>query len=1496
MRNIENRRHIKKLVHNPLRKNLSRRKETITPPDLLHVTKKSFEEFVQFNKNPYEREDKGLEHIFRTSFPLVDPNGQVEIRYIAYEIGDWECGQCRKPLPDDVVGGPGIACPHCGGVLIYKEKFTVEDCKYKGLTYSTPLRVLLELVVNQVNPETGEVIPKFTKKQKVYFGEVPLLTPYANFIINGTERIVVSQLIRSSGIFFEGKEDKTKDVLTRIIYKGSIIPEKGSRLEFEYATNVEIFHARIDRRKLLGTTVLRAFGLDTASKILKAFYGDNFLTLNVKDGVLYNPEKDVEVSVEELSNDEIFITYITEEDDEKGHRIKVRKEAYVEPENLEKFINDDRYEIEEIVAIDPLVFRKSPYGNIIIETLKKDQPKINKDFTFQDAARVEIYRKMRPTDTAVMDPKAFLRRANELFVAMFHDAQRFDLSRVGRVKINAKVHDIPSTIKPLDLESLLEKYPPLALAEDVEVGKETIPAGTKIDAKVVEKLKNAKFQELKVEPYLDDEARFVLLIDIINIVKYLLELRLGKKQVDDIAHLGNRRVRPVGELLEAQTRVGFLRMAKAFKDRVATVDLEDPSIKPANFINPRYVTGSIIEFLKGGQLSQFMDQANPLAELTHKRRLSALGPGGLTRDSAKFEIRDVHPTHYGRVCPIETPEGQNIGLISSMTVFATLNKFGFLVSPYRKVVNGKVTNEIEYLAAYDEEKYVIAQANAPIDNEGNFLRDRVLARAKGDIRLVSPQEVDYMDVSPKQVVSVSASLIPFLEHDDANRALMGSNMQRQAVPLLKTEYPLVGTGMEKIVADNSGATVRAKRGGEVVSVSGDEIVIKVNKEEIDTNDPLDIGIDVYKLKKFKGSNQATCINQRPLVRTGDTVEAGAVIADGTSTYKGELSLGKNVLVAFMPWRGYNFEDAIVISERLVKDDVFTSVHIEEFEVEARDTKLGAEEITRNIPGVSERALANLDEHGIVRVGAYVKPGDILVGKVTPKGETQPTPEEKLLLAIFGEKASDVKDSSLRVPAGVEGIVIDVQVFARKQGKSKKNEYLDNLIKEELQQLDKELELKKKFILERRDEEVKKLIIGKNVSKDIRIAGKVVIKAGGEITEENVNDALRFIVINPAGFLDDKETIKQVEEIVSKAKLQQELWENLYEKRRQTIEKGADLKPGVNELVKVYIAQKRKIQVGDKMAGRHGNKGVISVVLPEEDMPFMEDGTPVDIVLNPLGVPSRMNVGQILETHLGLAAKKLGEKLVEEIKALKEKTKEAIIEKIVEYYKIANNTAGEIAKEVRDEDVEKLREYLQELDEETLWSYVKDLEKIGIPVKTPVFEGATEEDVKEMLRKAGLKETGKMKLIDGRTGEPFDLEVTAGYMYMLKLIHMVDDKIHARSTGPYSLITQQPLGGRAQFGGQRFGEMEVWALEAHGAAYTLQEMLTVKSDDIEGRKRVYESIIKGRYNYDIGIPESFKVLVRELKALALDVNCRMEDGEEKSCDTVDIVTKNKKFEI
>jgi DNA-directed RNA polymerase subunit beta len=1476
-------REIKNLRRNPFRKILSKRREIITPPDLLSVPKESFENFIQFHKNPLKRDpNKGLESLFRTSFPFVDPNGQLEVRYIGYEIGDWECGKCGKGLPEEVLGGPEVDCPYCGGPLIYKEKLTVEECKLKGLTYGAPLRVLLELVINHTDPKTGEIIPKTIKKQKIYFGEIPLLTDYAYFVINGSERIIVSQLIRSSGIFFSGKEDKTKDIITRVIYEGSVIPEKGSRVEVQYATNSEIFYAKIDRRKILGTTLLRAFGLDTAYKILKNFYGkvDRYI---VEDGKLVHENTKISVNLEELVNRDIFVTYVYEEISEKGQPVPIKQEKYISVESLEKLLNDDRIEIEEVVTVEPQVINKSPYQRVIVETLKKDEPKINALFAFRDAALVEIYRKMRPTDTAVLDPKAFMKRAKELFNNMFTDIQRYDLSRVGRVKLNAKVHNVPKTIKPLDLEDFFEKFPPLALDEDIETKDGVIPKGTKIDPVVLEKLKEASFKEIKVKEYLDEEARTLQLADIIAIVKYLLELRYGKKSLDDIAHLGNRRVRPVGELLEAQARAGIARMQKAFRDRVATVDVEDSNLKPSELINPRYLTNSILEFLKSGQLSQFMDQTNPLSELTHKRRLSALGPGGLTRESAKFEIRDVHPSHYGRICPIETPEGQNIGLVSSMTVYSRINEFGFLISPYRKVINGVVTNEIEYLTAYEEEKYVIAQANAEIDEKGRFLTDRVLARAYGDIRLVEPNEVHYMDVSPKQVVSPSASLIPFLEHDDANRALMGSNMQRQAVPLIRTEYPLVGTGMEVVIAKDSGSVIVAKRGGEVVKVDGNTIVIKVNEDEINPHDPLDIGMDIYKLNKFKGSNQATCMNQRPLVRKGDIVEKGATIADGTSTYKGELALGKNVLVAFMPWRGYNFEDAIVISERLVKDDVFTSIHIEEFEIEARETKLGPEEITRNIPGISERQLANLDEHGVVRVGAYVKPGDILVGKVTPKGETALTPEEKLLFAIFGEKASEVKDSSLRVPVGVEGVVVDVQIFAKKKKdkKEKREKYLDTLIKQEVDKLNLELEEKKKFILDKRDAQLREILIGVKVAKDVKVAGEVIIPEGEYISENNVSQAIKIIAINPSNFIKDKKLLKKVESIIEKSKSQIELWEKIYEKRKEAVQEGADLKPGVNELVKVYIAQKRKIQVGDKMAGRHGNKGVISVVLPVEDMPFMEDGTPVDIVLNPLGVPSRMNVGQILETHLGLAAKKLGEKLGKELEKIFDREK--IIDKIVEYYSIVNDTDNKILTKQREKDSQELREVLSKLDDESLRELVRDLTKIGIPVETAIFESASEEDIKKLLNYAGIKDNGKVKLIDGRTGEPFDLEVTAGYMYMLKLIHMVDDKIHARSTGPYSLITQQPLGGRAQFGGQRFGEMEVWALEAHGAAYTLREMLTVKSDDIEGRKRVYEAIIKGKHYYDIGVPESFKVLVRELKALGLNVECIVE-GQPQSCDT------------
>jgi len=888
-------------------------------------------------------------------------------------------------------------------------------------------------------------------------------------------------------------------------------------------------------------------------------------------------------------------------------------------------------------------------------------------------------------------------------------------------------------------------------------------------------------------------------------------------------------------------------------------------------LQPRYLTAAIYDFLKGGTLSQYLDNTNPLSATTHKRRLSAMGPGGLTRESAKFEIRDVHPSHYGRICPIETPEGQNIGLVTSLTVYAQLNEYGFIITPYRKVENGKVTDTVEYLAAYEEEDFVIAQYT-PYAEDGTLLTDRVYARYKNDIQIVRPEQVHYMDVSPRQVVSVSASLIPFLEHDDANRALMGSNMQRQAVPLIFTQAPLVGTGMEKVVARDSGAVVLAKRGGVVEEVDGKRVVIRVNPEEIDLKDPTDIGIDIYELEKFKRTNQNTCVNQRPLVVKGQRVKKGDILADGQSTYKGELALGKDVLVAFMPWRGYNFEDAIVISERLVKDDVHTSIHIEELEVEARETKLGYEEITRSIPGVPERALAHLDEFGIVKIGTYVKPGDILVGKVTPKGESQLTPEEKLLQAIFGEKSRDVKDSSLRCPPGVEGVVVDVKVFARKLGE-RRNYLAEHVERQEREELSADLERKKRLVVEGRNAFVKSLVLGRTLDREIVIKKKTY-PAGTLIDEQAFSVLLNYIITKPENLFDDQGLCEKIREVRDRTKAQVDMLTKIYEEKLEAIGKKSELPQGVITLVKVYIAQKRKIKVGDKVAGRHGNKGVVSVILPVEDMPFLEDGTPVDIVLNPLGVPSRMNVGQILETHLGWACKELGKKLGELLKNTAER--QEIINFLKEVYGVGDTPDGENQRAVE--------EFLNSLSEEEFEEVIREYAERGIPMATPVFEGASEEHIKQLLRMAGLPEDGKAVLYDGRTGEPFDMRATVGYMHMLKLIHMVDDKIHARSTGPYSLVTQQPLGGRAQFGGQRLGEMEVWALEAHGAAYTLQEMLTVKSDDIEGRTKVYESIVKGKYMYSPGIPESFRVLVRELKALALDVRC--ENGAEMPCDKVE----------
>jgi DNA-directed RNA polymerase subunit beta len=1440
------------------RKFFGKREELISPPHLLTVPKDSFESFIQFKKPPHKRELKGLEYLFRTSFPMKDPDEKITIEYLGYEIGEWECNRCGYKAYSDTnfLGGYDVDCPKCGSKLVYKEKFTEEDCKVRGFTYSAPLRVLVRL---RTKTKKGE---RVGEPKKVYFGEIPLMTDKGSFIINGNERILVNQLIRSPGVFFEEKEERQKETtIVRMLYRASIIPDKGSRIEFELSSTSDILTVRIDKKKLSGGSyAFRAFGLETAYQILKVFYPET-KGFFVRSGSLFEETTGEEYKPEDLDNHHIFaILRYKGILEGKGVEEEFIEERYIESvEILERLLKDDRIQIDHVCAVPREGVIKSPYDKYIMETLMAEclprdqgmsQIRLPSKFRLSDIALVDIYKKLRAVEPMVMELEHLISRARTHFELYFKDITRYDLSKVGRVKLNAKVHKVPKVLKPADLERL-SSLPPLAVI--LEDGRE-VPATEEL---LKELFKEKK--EVRVKDYTEGDARFLNALDLINVVKYLIDLRHGRQKKDDIAYLGNRRVRAVGELLENQCRLGIARMEKYFRDRCTVVSPEDPNLKPQDLLQPRYLTAAIYDFLKGGTLSQYLDNTNPLSATTHKRRLSAMGPGGLTRESAKFEIRDVHPSHYGRICPIETPEGQNIGLVTSLTVYAQLNEYGFIITPYRKVENGKVTDTVEYLAAYEEEDFVIAQYT-PYAEDGTLLTDRVYARYKNDIQIVRPEQVHYMDVSPRQVVSVSASLIPFLEHDDANRALMGSNMQRQAVPLIFTQAPLVGTGMEKVVARDSGAVVLAKRGGVVEEVDSKRVVIRVNPEEIDLKDPTDIGIDIYELEKFKRTNQNTCVNQRPLVVKGQKVKKGDILADGQSTYKGELALGKDVLVAFMPWRGYNFEDAIVISERLVKEDLYTSIHIEELEVEARETKLGYEEITRSIPGVPERALAHLDEFGIVKIGTYVKPGDILVGKVTPKGESQLTPEEKLLQAIFGEKSRDVKDSSLRCPPGVEGVVVDVKVFARKLGE-RRNYLAEHVERQEREELSADLERKKRLIVEGRNAFVKSLVLGRALDKEIVIKKKTY-PAGTVIDEQTFDVLLNYIITKPENLFDDPELCEKIREVRDRTKAQVDMLTKIYEEKLEAIGKKSELPQGVITLVKVYIAQKRKIKVGDKMAGRHGNKGVISVVLPVEDMPFLEDGTPVDIVLNPLGVPSRMNVGQILETHLGWACKELGKKLGELLEDMAER--QEIINFLKEVYGVGDTPDGQNQRAIE--------EFLNSLSEEEFKEVIREYAERGIPMATPVFEGASEEHIKQLLRMAGLPEDGKTVLYDGRTGEPFDMRVTVGYMHMLKLIHMVDDKIHARSTGPYSLVTQQPLGGRAQFGGQRLGEMEVWALEAHGAAYTLQEMLTVKSDDIEGRTKVYESIVKGKYMYSPGIPESFRVLVRELKALALDVRC------------------------
>ena len=1278
-------------------------------PNLIEIQLKSFNDFIQKDVPPEKRKDVGLQSAFTSVFPVSDYNETASIEYIEYSMGE--------------------------------PKFTVRECMHKGLTYASPLRIRVKLNLWETG-EDGVRRLSESREQEVYIGEVPLMTYTGTFIINGTERVIVSQLHRSPGVFFSHDKSKTH-ASGRLLYSARVIPARGSWLDFEFDTR-DILYVRIDRRKKLpATIVLKALGYSNED-LLKTFYPVESIIL--KKGGYTRPVNKVlhgsrtQAAIMLPGSDEPLIKEggkftrgaLKKLDAAGVARIPIERDGLIGRVTLKDIIDPETGEVilesnEEIKeetlstieqlkikSMDLLYIDNNNYLPSLRKTLEEDK------VVSQGDALVEIYKKLRPGEPPTQNA------AKELFDGLFFDPKRYDLSPVGRLKIN----------KRLGLDT---------------------PLTTKV---------------------LTDG-------DIVEIVRSLLALRTGRGVEDDIDHLGNRRIRAVGELLENQFRIGLVRMERAIKEKMTLAELDEAM--PHDLINAKPVIASVKEFFGSSQLSQFMDQTNPLSEITHKRRLSALGPGGLTRERAGFEVRDVHPTHYGRICPVETPEGPNIGLITSLATYARVNDYGFIEVPYKRVENGRVTDDVEYFSAIEGEKFIIAEATSPIDKKGRLEGDTVPTRVGGDFRIVTPEEVQYMDVSPKQIVGVSASLIPFLENDDANRALMGSNMQRQAVPLLRSQSPVVGTGMEMAAARDSGAVVFAKRAGTVESVDATRVVVSTS----------DGGVDIYKMIKFQRSNQATNINQKTIVSLGQKVKKGQVIADGSSTENGELALGKNVLVAFMPWGGYNFEDAILLSERLVREDVYTSIHIEDFQIEARETKLGPEEITRDIPNVGEEALKDLDEGGIIRMGAKVKPGDILVGKVTPKGETQLTPEEKLLRAIFGEKAEEVKESCLYVPPGIEGTVIDTRIFSRRG--MKKDDRAKTIEEEEVKLLQRDLQEELRLIKQERYRKIRAMLVGQSLGENLSSSKskKVLVAKDKKITTEMLDEVADSYLTKMK--IKDPKVVENVLELSTEiAQLTKKL-QKFYDKKVDIIKKGDDLPPGVNKVVKVFIAMKRRIQPGDKMAGRHGNKGVVSIVLPVEDMPYLPDGTPVDICLNPLGVPSRMNVGQILETHLGWAAKTL-----------------------------------------------------------------------GIKVATPVFEGAKEADIKVKLKEAGLPESGQSVLYDGRSGEAFQRDVTVGYMYMLKLHHLVEDKIHARSIGPYSLVTQQPLGGKAQFGGQRLGEMEVWALEAYGASHTLQEFLTVKSDDISGRAKAYEAIVKGEPAFEPGVPESFHVLIKELQSLGLDV--------------------------
>ena len=1344
-----------------IRKFFGKIAEVAEMPNLSRCKRNPDDQFLQVKEPPSGRAVEGLQAVFKSVFPITDFSGQAMLEFVRYEF--------EPP------------------------KFDVDECQQRGMTYAAPLKVTLRLIVFEIDPDTQAKSIKDIKEQDVYMGDMPFMTSNGTFIVNGTERVIVSQMHRSPGVFFDHDKGKTHSS-GKLLFAARIIPYRGSWLDFEFDAK-DIIHVRIDRRRKLPiTTLLYALGLD-GEQILHFFY--KTVPYTQVDGgwrTPFDPQRyrgiKPTVDLIDAKTKKVVV--------EAGTKITPRLARKIADDGVKELLVTDEnlygmYLADELVdAATGVIYAEA--GDEISEKLLKslkelgysklsmlDVDHINTGAYIRNTLKVdkvesyeqsllEIYRVMRPGEPPTRET------AEALFNGLFFDLERYDLSAVGRVKMNMRLElDVPDTMRVLRRD------------------------------------------------------------DILSVIKTLHDLRDGKGDVDDIDHLGNRRVRSVGELMENQYRLGLVRMERAIKERMSSVDID--TVMPHDLINAKPAAAAVREFFGSSQLSQFMDQTNPLSEITHKRRLSALGPGGLTRERAGFEVRDVHPTHYGRICPIETPEGPNIGLINSLATYARVNKYGFIETPYRKVVDGKVSVVVIYLSAIEEGKHYIAQANVPLTKDGGFAEELVTCRHHGDVLMMPREKVDFVDVSPKQLVSVAAALIPFLENDDANRALMGSNMQRQAVPLVRTNAPLVGTGMEAVVARDSGAAITAKRPGIVDQVDAKRIVIRATEE----TDPTKSGVDIYTLAKFQRSNQNTCINQRPLVRVGDIVKGGDIIADGPSTDLGDLALGQNVLVAFMPWNGYNFEDSILLSERIVKDDVFTSIHIEEFDVMARDTKLGPEEITRDIPNVGEEALKNLDEAGIVYIGAEVKPGDILVGKITPKGESPMTPEEKLLRAIFGEKASDVRDTSLKLPPGVSGTVVEVRVFNR-HGVDKDERALA-IEREEIERLAKDRDDELAILDRNSYGRLHDFLAGKNAT-----SGPKGHKLEGKIGEKNLDDIPRSQWWNIA--LENEKAMAELEAMKQQYEELKKRLETRFLDKVEKLQRGDELPPGVMKMVKVFVAVKRKIQPGDKMAGRHGNKGVVSKIVPVEDMPFLNDGTHVDIVLNPLGVPSRMNVGQILETHLGWACAGLGKQIGVLIDAYRENGK---------------------VKPLRDQ-INKIygkNEEMELLPDDQLVEVASVLRN-GVPMATPVFDGAREDDIAELLKEAGLAQSGQVRLYDGRSGEPFDREVTVGYIYMLKLHHLVDDKIHARSIGPYSLVTQQPLGGKAQFGGQRFGEMEVWALEAYGAAYTLQEILTVKSDDVAGRTKVYEAIVRGDDTFEAGIPESFNVLVKEMRSLGLNV--------------------------